>query len=374
MSSAPTGRNICELYAESEHEQVVLWSDPLGEYRGIIAVHSTALGPAFGGTRFWDYASDEEASLDALRLSRGMTYKNALAGLPFGGGKSVIIGDNRTPEREQIFRAHGRFVESLGGCYITAEDVGTRPEDMEYVRMETRHVAGLAGKSGDPSPVTAYGVFRAMQAAAKHRWGSDDLAGLRVAVQGCGSTGYHLAKELHRCGAKLFVTDVDAERAQRVTVEFGAASVAPDEIYDVEAEVFAPCALGGVINDQTLPRLKVGVVAGSANNQLCEERHGDALEELGITYAPDYVANAGGIINGCRELLDWDVARTMSKVHAIYETTLNVLAMAKATAAPAHRVADRLAEARLAAAEAGEESSVAGECEWAEDGKRIVVP
>ncbi len=353
MNSPPAGRNLCELYAECEHEQVVLWSDPAGAYRGIIAVHSTALGPAVGGTRFWNYASDEEASLDALRLSRGMTYKNALAGLPFGGGKAVIIGDNRTQDRERLFRVHGRFVESLGGRFITAEDVGTSPADMEYVRMETRHVAGLAGASGDPSPVTARGVLRAMQAAAKHRWGADDLYGLRVAVQGCGNTGYNLAKELRARGARVVVADVDEARVGRVVGEFGAEAVEPDEIFGVEADVFAPCALGGVINDETLARLKVGVVAGSANNQLSEERHGDALEELGITYAPDYVANAGGIINGCRELLGWDVAETMSKVNAIYDTMLAILGQAKATGTPAHRVADRLAEERLAAAGAG---------------------
>jgi leucine dehydrogenase len=350
MSRPLTSKTIRELYAESEHEKVVLWSDPSSSYRGIIAVHSTALGPAVGGTRFWHYPSDEEASLDALRLSRGMTYKSALAGLPFGGGKAVIIGDNRTPHRESIFRAHGRFVESFGGCYITAEDVGTTPADMEYVRLETRHVAGLAGGSGNPSPVTAYGVLRAMQAAAKHRWGSDDLKGVRVAVQGCGSTGYHLARELHARGARLVVADVDAARAESAAREFGAAVVAPDEIVGVEADVFSPCALGGVINDRTLTRLKAGVVTGSANNQLGEERHGDALEELGITYVPDYLANAGGLVNGCRELLGWDVAETTQKVRAIYDTTLVVLGLAKAAGIAAHRMADRLAEARLAAA------------------------
>jgi leucine dehydrogenase len=353
MSGPLAGRNIRELYAESEHEKVVLWSDPSSGYRGVIAVHSTALGPAVGGARFWNYQSDEEASLDALRLSRGMTYKSALAGLPFGGGKGVIIGDNRTPRREEIFRAHGRFVESLGGCYITAEDVGTTPADMEYVRMETRHVAGLMCGSGNPSPVTAHGVFRAMQAAAKHRWGNDDLKGVRVAVQGCGSTGYNLAKELHARGARLVVTDVDAARAESAAREFGAAVVAPEEILDAEADIFAPCALGGVINDQALARLKAGVVVGSANNQLSEERHGDALEELGVTYVPDYLANAGGLINGCRELLGWDVAEAAEKVRSIYDTTLVVLSLAKAEGVPAHRMADRLAESRLAAAVEG---------------------
>jgi leucine dehydrogenase len=342
-------KKICELYAEAEHEKVVLWSDPKSDYRGIIAVHSTVLGPAVGGTRFWHYTSDEEASRDALRLSRGMTYKNALAGLPFGGGKSVIIGDNRIAghARERILRAHGRFIESLSGLYITAEDVGTTPADMEYVKMETRHVAGLQGKSGNPSPVTAYGVLRAMQAAAHHRWGSDDLSGRRVAIQGCGSTGYYLAKELRQCGARLIVTDVDAARVQRVVEEFGAAPVAPEEIFGTEADIFAPCALGGIINDETLPQLKAGVVTGSANNQLSEERHGDALEELGITYAPDYVANAGGIINGCRELLGWGLAETIPKVHAIYDTVQRVLELAAEAGIPAHRMADRLAEARL---------------------------
>jgi len=354
MSGTLAGNKISELYAESGHERVVLCSDPEVDYRGIIAVHSTALGPAVGGTRFWNYASDEEASLDALRLSRGMTYKNALAGLPFGGGKSVIIGDNRVggEARERLFRAHGRFVESFGGLYITAEDVGTRPADMEYVRAETRHVAGLTGKSGDPSPVTAHGVLRAMQAAAKHRWGSEDLSGRVVAVQGCGSTGYYLARELHERGARLVVTDVDGERVRRVVEELGASSVAPEEIFGAEADIFAPCALGGVINDETLRRLRAGVVTGSANNQLREERHGDALEELGVTYAPDYVANAGGIINGCRELLGWTAGQAAAKAHAIYDTTLNVLQLAAEAGIPAHRMADRLAESRLSAAKA----------------------
>jgi leucine dehydrogenase len=362
MSSTTLSKNLCELYNDSEHEKVVLWSDPKGEYRGVIAIHSTVLGPAVGGARFWNYASDEEASRDALRLSRGMTYKNALAGLPFGGGKSVIIGDNRARGdlRERIFRAHGRFVESLGGLYITAEDVGTSPEDMEHVRIETSHVSGLKGKSGNPSPVTAYGVMRAMQAAAKHRWGSSNLSGRRVAIQGCGSTGYHLAKELYKCGAQLIVTDIDAARVKRIIAELGVSAVAPEEVFSVEADIFAPCALGGVINDRTLPQLKVGIVVGSANNQLGEERHGDALEELGITYAPDYVANAGGIINGCRELLDWGVAQTIPKVHAIYDTTLDILQLAEASGIPAHRMADRIAEARLSEAGTGNVGSYAG--------------
>src|SRR6266571_2264673 len=225
---------LFESLAQMGHEEIVLCSDPSVGYRGILAVHSTRLGPALGGTRFWQYATDEEAITDALRLSRGMTYKNAVAGLRLGGGKSIIIGDNKTTDREKLFRAHGRFVESLCGRYITAEDVGTSTKDMDYVHLETNHVAGLATKSGDPSPVTAHGVFRAIQASAKERWGSDDLHGKVVAIQGCGSVGRHLATELHEAGAKLIVCDIDPERTQRVAAETGATVVDTESIYGVE--------------------------------------------------------------------------------------------------------------------------------------------
>src|SRR3569833_381856 len=256
---------------------LLLCQDFASGYRGIIAVYSTVLGPALGGTRFWHYATDEEAIIDALRLARGMTYKNAVAGLNLGGGKSVIIGDNKTTNREMIFRAHGRFVESLGGRYITAEDVGTSTADMDYVHMETKNVSGLAGRSGDPSPVTAHGVFRSVQASAKERWGSDDLTNKTISIQGCGHVGYYLAKELHEAGAKLIVTDIDAERVKRVTNEFGARAVSADVCYSVQADIFAPCALGAIINDKTIPQLKVEIVAGAAHNVLLEERHGDEL-------------------------------------------------------------------------------------------------
>src|SRR5436190_2343071 len=242
---------LFDTLATMGHEEVVMCSDPSCGYRGILAVHSTKLGPALGGTRFWNYDSDEEAITDALRLSRGMTYKNAVAGLNLGGGKSIIIGDNKTADREMIFRAHGRFVESLGGRYITAEDVGTSTADMDFVHMETEYVSGLAGRSGDPSPVTAHGVFRSIQASAKERWGSDDLSGRTITIQGCGHVGYYLAKELHEAGAKLIVTDIDAERVKRVVSEFGARAVGTDEIYSIAADVFAPCALGAIINDKT---------------------------------------------------------------------------------------------------------------------------
>ena len=338
---------LFDTIAEMGHEQLVLCQDRASGYRGIVAIHSTTLGPALGGTRFWNYASDEDAIVDALRLARGMTYKNAVAGLNLGGGKSVIIGDNKTALREMIFRAHGRFVESLGGRYITAEDVGTSTADMDYVHMETDYVSGLAGRSGDPSPVTAHGVFRAIQASAKERWGSDDLSNRTVAVQGCGHVGYYLAKELHETGAKLVVTDIDAERVKRAVSEFSARAVLPDEIYAVQADIFAPCALGAIINDKTIPQLRVEIVAGAANNQLLEERHGDELEARNIMYAPDYVANAGGVINVYSELAGWTSARSFRKADEIYYTILKVFEIAKTEKIPTYLAADRLAEQRI---------------------------
>ena len=338
---------IFETIATMGHEQVVLCHDPAAGYRGIIGIHSTVLGPALGGTRFWQYSSDQEAITDALRLSRGMTYKNAVAGLNLGGGKAVIIGDNRTPNRELIFRAHGRFVESLGGRYVTAEDVGTSPTDMDYIHMETDYVVGLAGRSGDPSPVTAHGVFRAIQASAKWKWGKDDLAGKTVALQGCGHVGYFLAIELHAAGAKLIVTDIDPVLVDRVVQETGAKAVDVKDIYSVKAHIFAPCALGGIINDATIKQLKVQIVAGGANNVLLEERHGDELDKRDILYAPDYVANAGGVINVYSELAGWDTTRSLRKADEIYNTVLGVFEIAKADGIPTYRAADRLAERRL---------------------------
>ncbi len=340
---------LFDTIASMGHEQLVICNDSSAGYRGIIAVHSTTLGPALGGTRFWQYANDDEAIVDALRLSRGMTYKNAVAGLNLGGGKSVIIGNNKTSDREMIFRAHGRFVESLGGRYITAEDVGTSTADMDFVHMETKNVAGLAGLSGDPSPVTAHGVFRAIQASAKERWGSDDLSTKTISLQGAGHVGYYVAKELHAAGAKLVVTDIDAERVKQVVAEFGARSVAPDEICGVQADIFAPCALGGIINDKTIPQLKCEIVAGAANNVLLEARHGVALEEKGILYAPDYVANAGGVINVYSELAGWSSARAFRKADEIYDTILKVFAIAKQDKIPTYVAADRLAEQRIKA-------------------------
>jgi leucine dehydrogenase len=278
-----------------------------------------------------------------------MTYKNAVAGLPLGGGKSIIIGDNKTRDREKIFRAHGRFVESLGGRYITAEDVGTSTSDMDFVHMETSHVAGLAEKSGDPSPVTAHGVFRAVQASAHQVWGSNSLKGKTVSIQGCGHVGRYLADELHEAGAKLIVSDIDSAKAARVAKVTGAKIVEGDAIFEADADIFSPCALGGIINDTTIPKLKVKIVAGGANNQLLEERHGDELARRGILYTPDYVANAGGVINVYGEVAGWDAQRALDKADDIYDTVLKVFDIAESQHIPTYEAADRLAEQRLAA-------------------------
>lgn len=329
------------------HEQVLIGRDAESGYHGIIAIHSTVLGPAVGGTRFWNYASEAEALTDALRLSRGMTYKNALPDLPLGGGKSIIIGDNKAANRETLLRVHGRFVDTLKGRYITAEDVGTSPADMEIVREETQYVGGLLDRSGDPSPHTARGVFRAIQAAYRFRFDTDDLHGVTVALQGCGHVGYHLASLLHAAGAKLIATDVNEENLARVVDEFGAEPIATNEIFSARADVFAPCALGGIINDQTIPKLKVQIVAGAANNQLLEERHGAMLRERNILYAPDYVANAGGILNGCIELLGWERKRALAKIEEIYDTLLQIFQSAQARSLTTNAAADQLAEERL---------------------------
>jgi leucine dehydrogenase len=339
---------IFDLIEKHGLEQMVFCSEPSCGYRGIIAIHDTTLGPALGGTRLWKYGSDEEAIIDAARLAKGMTYKAAVAGLNLGGGKSVMIGDPRTRRREMLFRAHGRFVESLKGRYITAEAVGTSVDDMDYVHMETDHVTGRAGTSGDPSPVTAYGVYRGIKAAARHLFGSDDLEGRTVAVQGVGHVGYYLCHNLAGEGAKLVVTDLDRERVERTVREFGATAVEPDAIYDVEADVYAPSALGATINDKTIPRLRVKIVAGAANNVLAEERHGDVLHEKGILYAPDYVVNAGGLINVYGELNGWTADRAMRKAGEIYDTLVQLFDLSKEEGIPTHSAADRLAERRIA--------------------------
>ena len=352
LHRAPLTADGPDVFAQMQtmgHEQVLLSHDPSCRYLGIVAIHDTTLGPALGGTRFWQYASTDEAITDALRLARGMTYKSAVAGINLGGGKSVIIGDNKRTDREPVFRAHGRFIETLGGRYITAEDIGTSPADMEYIKLETDHVAGLLGLSGDPSPVTGYGVYVGMKAAAKVRWGNDRLSGKTVAVQGAGKVAYYLMRHLHEEGASIIVTDIDAEKVRRAVQEFGAQSVAPDAIYDQDADIFSPNALGAVINDETLPRLKVEIIAGGANNQLAEDRHGDLLEQRGVLYAPDYVINGGGVINVYGELHRWPTERAKKKAGEIYETLLRIFDIAKRERMPTYRAADRLAEQRIAA-------------------------
>jgi leucine dehydrogenase len=339
--------DIFEAMCAHGHEQVVFSYEPSIGYKGIIAIHNTTLGPALGGTRFWNYRNEHEAITDALRLARGMTYKAAVAGLNLGGGKAVIIGDPKTRIREMIFRAHGRFVDSLKGRYITAEDVGTSVEDMSFVQMETEYVSGVAGRSGDPSPVTAFGTYSGIKACAHVRYGDDSLEGKSIAVQGCGHVGYHLCGYLAAEGARLIVTDIDEAKVRRVVEDFKTRAVAPDEIYNVDANIFAPCALGAVVNDRTLPRFRFDIIAGAANNQLEEERHGDILEERGILYAPDYVINAGGLINVYGELSEWTPDRAKRKAGEIYETLRQLFELARDQGIPTYLAADRLAERRI---------------------------
>ncbi len=340
---------IFEQLAGHDHEQLVFCHEPSSGYRGLIAIHNTTLGPALGGTRYWHYKSEADAVVDALRLSRGMTYKAAVAGLSLGGGKAVVLANHGLHDREAVFRAHGRFVETLKGRYITAEDVGTSPADMDYIHLETEHVVGLQGRSGDPSPVTAYGVYRGLKACAKVKFGSDSLAGKTIAVQGCGHVGYYLCRHLQEEGARLVVTDIDSQKVKRVVEEMRAKAVGLDEIYGVQADVFAPCALGATINDATIPQIKAHIVAGAANNQLAEERHGDMLEERGVLYAPDFVINAGGLINVNSELEGWSAERAQRKAGEIYDTLLRLFDLAKEEGLPTYRAADRLAERRIEA-------------------------
>jgi leucine dehydrogenase len=329
-----------------DHEQVVFASEPKSGLRAIIAVHNTHLGPAMGGCRMWNYASEALAVNDVLRLSRGMTYKNAVAGLPIGGGKSVIIGNPKTDKTPALFEALGEAIERLGGRYIAAEDIGTSPDDMAHVATRTGHVAGL-GAQGDPSPYTALGCFIGAQAAVKHHFKRDTMDGLTVALQGLGHVGYDYARRLHAAGAKLVVSDIDNDALLRAQAEFGAEIVAPDAIYDVEADIYAPCALGATLNADTLARLKVGIVAGAANNQLAHGGIGELLRQKGVLYAPDFVLNAGGIIKVCHEHLQQVEVDVDVQVRAIGATLQDIFARAERDALPTGVVADRVAEARF---------------------------
>lgn len=341
-------KELLKRMEEFDYEQVVFNYDEASGLKAIIAIHDTTLGPALGGTRIWNYKSEEEALVDVLRLSRGMTYKSAAAGLNLGGGKAVIIGDADKIKSEELWRAYGRFVQSLNGRYITAEDVNTCPDDMAIVAEETDYVAGLANKSGDPSPVTAFGVWRGMKAAADEAYGSPDLNGKVVAIQGLGHVGYHLAKHVSEEGGKLIVTDIKKENIEKVVNDFGAEVVEPDEIYGVDCDIFAPCALGAVINDDTIPQLKCDIVAGAANNVLAEERHGDILEEKGILYAPDYVINAGGVINVYDELMGYNRERALNKASKIFDNIKRVFEISRRDNIPTYKAADIMAEERIA--------------------------
>ncbi|MDX9731891.1 MAG: Glu/Leu/Phe/Val dehydrogenase dimerization domain-containing protein [Bdellovibrionales bacterium] len=333
------------------HEQVVFCHNKDVGLKAIIAIHDTTLGPALGGTRMWNYKSEEEALVDVLRLSKGMTYKASAAGLNLGGGKAVIIGDPKTQKTEGLFRAFGRFVNSLGGRYITAEDVGTTVREMEYVFMETPWVTGIPkafGGSGDPSPYTAHGTLMGMKAAVKEKLGADSLKGIRVAVQGLGNVGFHLVEYLAAEGAEITVADIDMDKVKKVADRFNCKSVGPDQIVFADCDVFAPCAMGAVINDQTIQKLQTKVVCGAANNQLAEARHGDHLRELGILYAPDYVTNAGGVMNVFVELEGYSPDRALDKTVQVYDNLMKVFAIAKRDGIGTHTAADRLAEERIA--------------------------
>ncbi len=334
-----------------EHEQVVLCSDPGSGLRAIIAIHDTTIGPALGGLRMWPYQNESEALTDVLRLSRGMTYKAALSGLNLGGGKAVIIGDPHKDKSEALFRAFGRYIDGLGGRYITAKDVGINVQDMEWVHAETKYVTGIPkilGGSGDPSPVTGYGVFMGMKACARKVYGSDSLEGKRVAIQGAGQVASFLADYLSQEGAKLFISDIYEEKAKKVAGRTKAEVVDPDEIYSLDADIFSPCALGGVINDETIDQFRVDIIAGGANNVLDdEEKHGQMLLDRGIIYAPDYVINAGGLINVAGELEGYDSERAHNKASKIYDTILDILNYSEENQTPTFTSSNILAEERI---------------------------
>lgn len=339
-----------ELYREG-HEQVVLFSDPTCNLKCIVAIHNTVLGPALGGTRMWPYASEQEALNDVLRLSKGMTYKAAVSGLNLGGGKAVIIGNPDEDKSEALFRSYGRFLESLNGRYITAEDVNIRVEDIEHIYTETSNVVGVAkvhGGSGNPSPYTALGVYRGIEACATKVWGTRSLQNKVVALQGAGSVGRFLGEILYKEGAKVFFTDINERNIEKFkkvnpTAEF----VGVEEIYDVDCDIYAPCALGATVNDDTIDRLKCKVVAGAANNQLAEKRHGRILKDKGILYAPDYLINAGGLMNVSIEFEGWSENKATRMVDTIYDTTLKIFKISDEQNIPVYEATDILAESRI---------------------------
>lgn len=356
QSSAAQAQPNFDLFNQislNNHEQVLICNDNATGLRAIIAIHNTVLGPGLGGTRMWAYKSEADAITDVLRLSRGMTYKASISGLNLGGAKAVIIGDANTMKSEALMRKFGRFVENLNGKYITAEDVGTTTKDMEYVAMETDHVVGLPesmGGGGDPSPLTAYGTYMGMKACANKAYGNDSLKGKTVAVQGIGKVGYHLLEFLHQEGAKLIISDINQAALDKAAKEFGATVVSGDEIYNVACDIYAPCALGATVNDETLAMLKCQIIAGAANNQLKEENvHGPALLQKGIIYAPDFVINAGGLINVYSEHIGYNPQRVKEQTENIYTTVLNILNASQTRNVHTQLAATQLAEERIQA-------------------------
>ncbi len=332
------------------HEEIVFGADPVSGLRTIIAIHSTALGPALGGTRFFPYASEDDALDDVLRLARAMTLKSAAAGLDLGGGKAVIIGDHRTDKSERLWRAYGRIIDSLQGRYITAEDVGTDHFDMEVIRRETRWVLGVPepeGGSGDPSPATARGLINAMRAVAEHLWGSAELTGRRVAVQGVGKVGSNLVRRLVDIGCEVIIADVYAPSADQLVDELGVKQVGVDEVLEVDCDILAPCSLGGALNAETIPGLACRAIVGSANNQLAAEEDADAIHERGILYAPDFVVNAGGLINVYEELRGYEVDRARHAIDKVFANTKRVLETAQRTGVTPEQAAVAVAEDRI---------------------------
>jgi len=340
------------LYKDG-HEEVIFFSDPSCNLKVIVAIHNTILGPALGGTRMWQYASEEEAIDDVLRLSKGMTYKAAVSGLNLGGGKAVIIGDPEKDKSEALFRAYGRLLESLNGRYITAEDVNTRVEDIEHIFTETGNCVGVAevhGGSGNPSPWTARGVFRGIQASCQKVYGDKSLRGKVVALQGAGSVGRFLGEYLYNEGAEVYVCDISEKNIELFKEKVPNAKVVGiDEIYDVDCDIYSPCALGATVNDNTIERLKCKIVAGAANNQLAEDRHGEILKEKGILYAPDYLINAGGLMNVSIEFEGWSEDKAVRMVDSIFNTTLDVFRISDEQNIPVNKATDVLAESRIEA-------------------------
>jgi len=342
---------VFELMKEMEHEQVVFCHDPHSKLKAIIAIHNTTLGPALGGTRMWNYNSDDDAVVDALRLSRGMTYKAAISGLNLGGGKAVIIGDPSL-KGEALWRRYGKFVNSLNGKYITAEDVNTSASDMEFIHQETKHVTGIPeymGGSGDPSPFTAYGVFVGMKACAHKRWGNDSLSGKKVLVQGVGHVGHYLVGNLIEAGAKVFISDINKDRIKETTNKFNGEFIEPAEMLNVDMDIYAPCALGATINTESIPKLTCSIIAGAANNQLADEKiHGRQLIEKGIIYAPDFLINAGGLVNVAAEASgSYNREKVTNDVEKIYNRILAIFSLSEKEDITTQEAAIQIAQKRI---------------------------